>query len=102
MANDVERRFHEAMLNIYWRAGRETGYWPNYYLRKVRHDGGVGAARYYLRAKGLFDGLKRLAELGRLDISVEQLVLDPAYSSLFSYAEKALASAKLAQARLSV
>ena len=102
MRADLENQFHEAMLNLYSRTGRDTGYWANYYLRKVRKDGGLAAARYYLRQKGAGEGLKKLARLGRLDLSVEQLVLDPDWSPLFTEEERALASAKLAEARQSL
>lgn len=102
MATELERRFDDEMLNLYWRTGRATRYWANYYLRKVRKDGGLRSARFYLAKRGVDDGLAKLAKLGRLDLSVEHLVLEPEFSSLFSHEEKAWASAKLSQARQSV
>ncbi len=99
MATGLETGFNEAMLDLYWRIGRESGYWANYYLRKVRKEGGVLAARYFLRQRGLSEGLITLAKLGRLDMSVEQLILEPPWTSLFTGEERAMASAKLAEAR---
>lgn len=34
--DDLEFRFHEEMLDLYWATGKAIGYWANYYLRKVR------------------------------------------------------------------
>jgi hypothetical protein len=56
----------------------------------VEEYGGVMAARNLLR-KGISDGLERLAREGRLDISMEALVLKEPWSELFSEEEKALA-----------
>jgi hypothetical protein len=102
MATDLEGRFHEAMLGVYDRIRDECGYPARRFLQMVKRRGGVDAARRLLRRRGISPGLAVLAKCGRLDISAEQLVLDPAWRMLFTEEEKALASAKLAQARLSV
>jgi hypothetical protein len=97
------------MFDLYYRWGREvrdpvTGrpYWANRYRQKLRNDGGVATARYLLRKKGVSDGLKRLAEGGRLDLSVERLVLEPSWNSIFTEEDRVLASDHLSQARQSI
>lgn len=89
MTNDLEKDFHQEMLAIYEEA-TTFGYHPTYFVRMVQQHGGVDAAKQLLR-KGITDGLKRLAKEGRLDISVEQLVLTEPWDQLFTAEEKELA-----------
>jgi hypothetical protein len=44
-------------------------------------------------------GLAKLASLNRLDLTMETLVLDPAYDSLFTDEERAIATRRLDDAR---
>jgi hypothetical protein len=89
MSESLEKQFHDQMRRIY-REASAFGYRPTYFLRMVEEYGGVMAARNLLR-KGISDGLERLAREGRLDISMEALVLKEPWSELFSEEEKALA-----------
>jgi hypothetical protein len=94
----VEERFHQAMLDIYWLAGEASGYWASYFLRAVRNKGGLAEARHLLRMSGTSDGFERLTADGRLDLSMEALVLDPRYSQLFTPEEVEIAQTRLAEA----
>lgn len=97
---DIEARFEQEMVEkVYRAAGRETGYWAGYFLRSVKTYGGVGAARRLLERGGVSKGLARLASLNRLDLAMETLVLDPAYTLLFSDEERAVATRRLEDAR---
>jgi hypothetical protein len=107
-ASPLELRFHEAMLNIFRLAGEATrrvrpdgtiarGYWASYFLRGVRSHGGPEYARYLLRKRGVSDGFRRLSDEGRLDLSVEALVLKPEYAELFTDAEKRTATDRLGE-----
>ena len=97
---DIEARFeHDMVEKVYRTAGRETGYWAGYFLKSVKQYGGVGAARRLLERGGVSKGLARLASLGRLDLAMEALVLDPAYAALFSAEEREIATRRLEQAR---
>jgi hypothetical protein len=58
-------------------------------------DGGVGAAKRLLRAGHLSAGFSKLWELGRLDLTVEALVLDRSWQELFSADEKEIARKRL-------
>ena len=98
---DLEQQFDELTEQMYWEVGRATrgagkrGYWPTYWLRAVRNRGGVEAARRALRSRGVSNGFKRLAELGRLDLSLEAIVLREPWSTLFTETELARARARL-------
>lgn len=102
----LELRFHDAMLDIFRLAGEATrrqrpdgtiarGYWASYFLRGVRSHGGPEYARYLLRKRGVSDGFRRLSDEGRLDLSVEALVLKPEYAELFTDAERRTAAHRL-------
>ena len=89
-------RFDAAMeADVYRRAGEETGYWANYFLRDLRSHGGLITAKKLLRAKGISHGFRRLKEEGRLDLTVEALVLRQEFRPLFTNGELALAKARL-------
>ena len=86
----LENDFHEAMLNVYEQAGKEAGYWANYFLRSVRKYGGLEYARRMLQVRrndSMQKGLQALIDAGRVDISMESLVIRPEFISLFTDAE---------------
>jgi len=102
----LELRFHDAMLDIFRLAGEATrrrrpdgttarGYWASYFLRGVRNHGGPDYARQLLRAEGTSAGFQRLTDEGRLDLSVEALVLKPEYAELFTDNERITAARRL-------
>jgi 5-methylcytosine-specific restriction protein A len=95
----LEEQLHQAMLDLYKMAGKETGYWGNYYLRSVRKNGGLATARRMLVPKKnqkIDKGLQALIDAGRaLDLSVESIALRPEFRTLFSEAEVAEARNRL-------
>jgi len=83
----IENDFHEAMLEIYQQAGKEAGYWARRFLRAVKQHGGLEYAHRMLlprKNNSIQSGLQALIDVGRVDISVETLVLRTEFSSLFS------------------
>jgi hypothetical protein len=105
----LELRFHDAMLDVFRLAGEATrrtrsdgttarGYWASYFLRGVRNHGGPDYAHQLLRKEGTTDGFQRLKEEGRLDLTMEALVLRPEYAELFSDEERRVAAHRLAEA----
>jgi hypothetical protein len=105
----LELQFHVAMLNIFRLAGEATrrprpdgttarGYWASYFLRGVRNHGGLEYAHQLLRQEGTTDGFRRLSEEGRLNLTMEALVLRQAYVDLFSQEERRVAAHRLAEA----
>jgi hypothetical protein len=108
----LELRFHDEMLDIFRLAGEATrrerpdgaierGYWASYFLRGVRNHGGPDYAHLLLQRAGTTEGFQRLTEEGRLDLTMEALVLRPEYASLFSQVERRTAAHRLAEAGFS-
>jgi len=56
----------------------------------------VGVAKRQVMKAGISPGFRRLQEAGRLDLSIEALVLRPEHSALFSREERDAARRRLA------
>jgi len=87
MPTQLEEEFHRAMVNIYNRARNEAGYVATRYIQMVAEHGGVATARILINAEKPSDGYIALWERGRLDITVEALVQDSKWSTLFNPGE---------------
>ena len=99
MESKIEAGFHEEMVSIFHKSGKATGYWPRRFLQKVKKVGGLKAAREWLSpGKDLSPGLQRLAKEGRIDLSMESLVLKEPWSQLFTEDEIKQARRRLAAA----
>ena len=87
----LEEQFHSVMEEAYSSTGKETGYWANYFLRSVRKNGGLATAKRMLVKKSKNspkqDGLTKLIKFRRADLSVEFLVLNEKFRSLFTSKE---------------
>ena len=83
----TEADFHEEMLSLYRRTGTATGYWPSYFLRSVRKDGGLVFAKKLLAPTHTSKGFDKLVEAGRVDLSIEALVIEERYAHLFASEE---------------
>lgn len=95
MPTTLEMQFHDAMLNIYARAKAECGYNATRFLQMISESNGVEAARRLLHGRDSSDGFTELWKCGRLDISMEALVLHTRWKSLFSDEERAIARRRL-------
>lgn len=91
----VERQFDAAMIDIYKRALKECGYRATRFLQMVTEQGGLKTARTLLAREETSDGFAALWELGRHDLTMEYLVLQPQYAELFSPDELATAQQRL-------
>lgn len=98
MSSAIEADFHAAMLHIY-DAAAELGYRPTYFLRMVQQRGGPEAARQLLDTPAPSEGFTRLWELGRLDLSVEAVVLREEFRLLFTEHQVEVARRRLAEYR---
>ena len=76
--------FHEEMLGIYEKAKKECGYNATRFLQMVQEKGGVKAAKQWLSNDTPQEGLFKLWELDRLDLSMEALVLRKQFRRLFT------------------
>jgi hypothetical protein len=92
-----ELAFNDAMLNVYRRAKAECNYNAILYLQMVTDYGGLGAARKLLAAKEVQSGFTELWLKDRLDLTVEFLVLQNQWRSLFTSDELAEARSRLIQ-----
>lgn len=95
MVQNLEAAFHEAMINIYERAKNECRYTATRFLQLVNERGGLLAARQLLHSTGFSDGITRLWQENRLDISMEALVRSPRWRSLFTDEEIGIAEKRL-------
>ena len=93
----TEADFNEEMLSLYRRTGTATGYWPSYFLRSVRKDGGLVFAKKLLAPTQTSRGFDKLVEARRVDLSVEALVLEERFAHLFASEELDEAQQRLAQ-----
>ena len=91
----LEERFHQQMLNVYRRAKDECGYTANRFHQMVEEQGGLQTAKALLASKRIPDGFAQLYMLGRLDISMENLVLQEPWANLFTDTELAVARRRL-------
>jgi len=96
MPDALEIEFHEAMLDIHRRAKEEAGYNASLFLQMVGNRGGLQAACTLINSKAPSDGYTRLWELGRLDLSVEAVVLQSSrFRSLFTEQELEICEKRL-------
>jgi hypothetical protein len=73
---NLEAQFEQAMFDIYRRAKAEAKYNANIFLQMVTTRGGVDTARYLINQLKPLDGYTHLYERGRLDLTVEAMVVE--------------------------
>jgi hypothetical protein len=95
MPTALESEFHVAMLTIYTRAKSEAGYTASRFLTLVVERKGLQAARDLLHAPTESEGYTALWELGRLDLTMERMILEPKWKPLFTKAERQIAVDRL-------
>ena len=93
--HDLVREFHQAMLDVYHDAKRLAGYNATYFHRMVLDHGGYETACHLLRSSQISSGLAELWQKGRLDISMENVVLQQRFDTLFSDEERDIARRRL-------
>jgi hypothetical protein len=70
-------------VELYLRAKKELGYNATYLLRMLGNEGGVATARRLVMSGHASEGFDYLWERHRLDLSVEALVVQDEFASLF-------------------
>ena len=91
----LEFAFHEAMLQIYTDAKDQCKYNATRFLQMVTEDGGLAAAKKLVRAPHLSDGFEALYLRGRLDLTIEAVILQEKWRELFSEEELSIARKRL-------
>jgi hypothetical protein len=97
-----ERRFNQAMYNLYGQIVRESGYTPTIFFRMIEQYGGLEAAHRLLKPDADFfsHGFEHLCQMRRDDLTMEALILSLDYrDQIFSAREIAIANERLAAAR---
>ena len=95
----LETEFHQRMLLVHEQAKTECNYHATRFQSLVLSQGGLNAAKQLLSSHQHSQGLTRLWEEGRLDLSMEAAVLEGKWRELFTPDE--LEKAKLRLTELS-
>lgn len=95
MTKSDEDAFHQKMVMVYERAKAECHYNAMRFYKMVQSKGGLLTAKELLASNHYPEGLTRLWELKRLDISMEALVLKEPWCHLFTSEELAIAKKRL-------
>ena len=96
MAASLESEFHEAMLNIYRKAKSEAKYNAIRFLQMTVDHGGLETAYILINAHDVSEGYTALWERGRLDLTVEAMVLEnERFHQLFSKEQLAVCADRL-------
>ena len=83
-APETRVAFERAMRDVYVRAKNEPNYTATYFLTMLGDHGGVGTAHRLLASSEASSGFTALFERGRLDLTVEAVVVKPEFASLFT------------------
>jgi len=97
MTHELINSFHNEMISIYLNAKAICKYNATRFLQMVNEQGGLNAAKSLLHSEGFSDGLFALYECGRLDITMEALVLQVPWSKLFTAEELFIAKKRLGE-----
>lgn len=92
---DTELRFDTAMMDIYKRALKEAKYDAKRYLQMLIKNRGLETARRLLHSSHVSEGYTALFERKRLDLTVEALIVQSEWASLFSDEERTIARNRL-------
>ena len=95
MTTTRETEFDAAMMDIYRRARAEANYTATRYLQMLNEHRGLETARLLLHAADGSEGYTALWERGRLDLTVEALILQPRWHDFFSDKEREIARNRL-------
>jgi hypothetical protein len=99
---DLSKQFDKAMLDIYRRAKAEAKYNARIFLEMVTERGGLATAKYLINAVTPSEGYTKLYEKGRLDLTVEAMIVEnPRWHELFTKDELAKAKKRLADYKYS-
>ena len=76
MTVTLKQKFDVAMLDIYRRAKAEAEYNATVFLNMLHERGGLGTAKFLINTANPSDGYTQLYLRGRLDLTVEAMIVD--------------------------
>jgi hypothetical protein len=85
------------MKDVYVRAKNEANYTAGFFINMLSTLGGLETAKRLLASQEMHSGFTALYERGRLDLTVEALVVQPRFSELFRVEEIDTARRRLEQ-----
>jgi hypothetical protein len=94
---EVRAAFERAMKDVYVRAKKEANYTAGYFLTMLSSYGGLGTAHRLLASSEVSSGFTALFERGRLDLTMEALVVKPEFAGLFTEDQVEIARERLRQ-----
>ncbi|MFF0243202.1 DUF262 domain-containing protein [Rhodococcus pyridinivorans] len=94
---ELETEFGSRVRALYDRARREAGYNATQFISMVANIGPLATAKKLLASRTISDGFSELWERGRIDLTVEALIIEPAFEALFTDAELDIARHRLTQ-----
>jgi DNA phosphorothioation-dependent restriction protein DptF len=100
--NSLESKFTNEMISIYNKAKKELGYNATRLLHLISSSDGVKAAKNLVSKSGTSEGFEVLWESGRLDLSVEALVIKVEFRELFTVDEINICKSRLKAANFQI
>ena len=94
---NAESQFHQEMAGLYYKIKSDAGYIANNFRQAVQTKGGVKAAKDWLADANADDERFKLFKAKRLDLTMEYLVIQDKYQSLFTAEELATAKKRLSE-----
>ncbi|SQI29905.1 Uncharacterized conserved protein [Rhodococcus coprophilus] len=94
---ELESEFGSRVRELYDRARREAGYNATQFISMVANIGPLATAKKLLAARTISDGFSELWERGRIDLTIEAVVVEPVFEPLFTDAELDVARHRLTQ-----
>ena len=91
---ELKKQFHHAMISVYENA-KDHDYFATYFKRMIDEYGGVQAAKRLLAKQEIQEGLMKLWGMKLLNQSMEALVIQERFKSLFTDSEIAEARRRL-------
>lgn len=76
----------------------DLGYHPTRFEQMLNEQGALGLARKLIKSGEIQDGFKVVVKLGRKDLTMESIMLESKFQSLFSAGELEAAAWRLSQA----
>ena len=93
---DLEQQFAMRVRQAI-REAKGLGYDPRRFESMLASYGAVETAKKLVASGELQDGIKTLARLNRLDLSIESIMLEEGFAPLFTKSEREAASWRMSQ-----